>query len=482
MSKSIDKKSMHFIIAILLDIVICMAIPPANGLTTIGVHAIGAAVATVYLWTFVATDWTSILSVLLFAVAGVMPFDELLKTGVIPVLFIVTMSAVTIPLNKTGFIARVINWFVSRKIIKGRPWLFFTFYFTAIYIIGCFLDVAAVCLIATPVAREICREIGYEDDSKFASTMYLGIIWYSMWGYAATPIAHTVGIIVMGLVTATTGTTLSMLDYMKVGIPSTIVLGIMSFLVFKFIVRPDVSKFVDYDPTKRADTFSKKLSKGERLSVIVFCFIVFAFLFPDIFANTLPEASAFVASMSINAPAIVGIAIMYLLKDEKGERLLDFSKSVNEIPWGAALLVLGMFVMAPCLTADATGIKVWFANLLTPITNDMSSWVLLALVVATFCAVFTNFMSCNAISNIAYSLVAPIAIALAPVVNVFALAMVVCVAANIGIMTPAASAASAVVLGSGASAKDAMKYGTLMIPLGVLVCMVIVYPLGAAIL
>lgn len=220
-----DKKTMHFIIAILLDIVISVFVPAVNGLTPVGVRAIGAAVATVYLWTFVATDWTSILSVLLFAVAGVMPFETLLTTGVTPVLLIITMSAITIPLSRTGFIARVINWFITRKVVKGRPWLFFAFYFAAIYIIGCFLDVAAACLIALPVAKEICRELGYEDDSKFASVMYLGIIWYSMWGYAATPIAHTVAIIVMQLVESYTGTAISMLDYMKVGIPGRLFLA-----------------------------------------------------------------------------------------------------------------------------------------------------------------------------------------------------------------------------------------------------------------
>lgn len=55
-----DKKVMHFFIAIILDLLISVLIPAGNGLTDIGVRAIGAAVATVYLWTFVATDWTSI--------------------------------------------------------------------------------------------------------------------------------------------------------------------------------------------------------------------------------------------------------------------------------------------------------------------------------------------------------------------------------------------------------------------------------------
>lgn len=123
-----DKKVMHFFIAIILDILISVLIPAGNGLTDIGVRAIGAAVATVYLWTFVATDWTSILSVLLFAVAGVMPFGKLLTTGAVPVLLIIVMSAVTIPLSRTGFISRVINWAVTRKFLKGRPWLFFAFY------------------------------------------------------------------------------------------------------------------------------------------------------------------------------------------------------------------------------------------------------------------------------------------------------------------------------------------------------------------
>ena len=72
-------------------------------------RTIGAAAATVYLWTFVATDWTSIFSALLFAIAGVMPFPKLITAGAVPVMLIIVMSAVTIPLSKTGFIARVIN-------------------------------------------------------------------------------------------------------------------------------------------------------------------------------------------------------------------------------------------------------------------------------------------------------------------------------------------------------------------------------------
>ena len=132
-----DKKTIHFCIAIILDILICLLVPATNGLTEIGVRTIGAAAATVYLWTFVATDWTSIFSALLFAIAGVMPFPKLITAGAVPVMLIIVMSAVTIPLSKTGFIARVINWFVTRKFLRGRPWLFFAFYFAAIYIIGC---------------------------------------------------------------------------------------------------------------------------------------------------------------------------------------------------------------------------------------------------------------------------------------------------------------------------------------------------------
>ena len=112
----------------------------------------------------------------------------------------------------------------------------------------------------------------------------------------------------------------------------------------------------------------------------------------------------------------------------------------------------------------------------------MTSWIPLVLIVSIFCTVLTNFMSCNAVANIAFSLIAPIAVALEPMVSVTALAIVVAIAANIGIMTPAASAASAIVLGSGASLKHAMKYGAVMIPVSVLLCMGIVYPLSTAIL
>ena len=91
---------------------------------------------------------------------------------------------------------------------------------------------------------------------------------------------------------------------------------------------------MNYDPEKRSKTFSKKLSRGERNAVIIFCLIIFMFLLPDIFRNILPEAAAFISGLTINAPAVAGIAAMYIIRDENNERLLDFSKVTNEIPWG----------------------------------------------------------------------------------------------------------------------------------------------------
>ena len=117
MNKLTVNKTTHVIIALVLYALIAFLVPASNGLTEIGVRTIGAAVATVYLWTFVATDWTSILSVLLFAITGVMPFGTLLTTGATPVLLIITMSAVTIPLSRTGFIARVIDVYKRQVII-----------------------------------------------------------------------------------------------------------------------------------------------------------------------------------------------------------------------------------------------------------------------------------------------------------------------------------------------------------------------------
>ena len=473
-----DKKTMHVIIALVLDLAISLLLPPVNGLTPVGVRVIGAAVATVWLWSFVGVDWTSLLSILLFAITGVGSFGSLFTVGATPMLMLVTMSAVTIPLSRTGYIARIINWFVTRKFLKGKPWAFFAFFYAAVYIIGCFLDCGACCLIAMPVARELIDEIGYEHDSKFASCLYMGIIWFAMWGYAATPIAHTVAIVLMGLVSASTGIPMSMFDFMKVGVPSTIILGVLSFLVVRFIVRPDVSKYVNYDPEARGQRVSKQMSKGEKRALTIFLVMVFVILFPDLFKNLWPAGAAFISGLTINGPAVAAIAVMFLVKDENGDRLLDFTKEVKNLPWTGVFLVMGMFVMAPSLSNAATGMPVWINNVLNPLTSNMTSWVPLTLIVTAFCCIFTNFMSCNAIANIAYALIAPIALALAPVVNLNALTIVIAIAANVGIMTPAASVPAAIVLGADAHRGHAFKYGAALIPIGILVCMFITYPLA----
>ncbi|MDO4571886.1 MAG: SLC13 family permease [Clostridia bacterium] len=474
------KKFLHFLIAIAIDLIISLLVPAANGLTEIGVRTLGAAAAVIYLWLFVGVDWTSLLAIVLFALAGTLPFSTILanSAGSIPVLFIVTMSAISIALQESGVLNRLINWFITRKLLRGRPWLFLGFFFAAVYIVSCFMDIAACCLIALPIAKEVCREIGYQDDDKFSIVMCLSVIWFGMWGYAATPISHTVAIIVMGLIEQVTGVTVSVFDFMKVGIPGTLALCVASFLVFRFILRPDVSKFVNYDPeARRSAAMPRKMSKAEKRTLTVFILVVLAFLFPDLTAGILPSASAFVGSLTIGTPAILGVAALVLIRAD-GKPLLDFNVAVKKIPWSAVMLVIGMFVMAPCLTADSTGIKVWIANLLSPLTSGSATWFALTFVVTAFCAISTNFMSCNAVANIVYSLVGPVALALAPTVNPIALGIVVAIAANIGIMTPAASAASAVVLGNGVSTVDGMRWGALMIPISIIICLLIVYPLA----
>ena len=62
----------HCLIALVIGILIMIALPATNGLTTDGVHMLGILVPVIYLWITVGTDWVSLLAIIALVMTGVM--------------------------------------------------------------------------------------------------------------------------------------------------------------------------------------------------------------------------------------------------------------------------------------------------------------------------------------------------------------------------------------------------------------------------
>ena len=472
------RKYLHLSIGLLLAILVWVLLPEGNGLTASGVRTIAVTVMIVYYWTFVGIDWVSILCIALFAMVGTASMSSLISYGIsnTNTLLMLFSSILCLALVYCGFMDRLITWFISRNVVRKRPYVFLSLYLLAVYIIGCFVNITSTCLITMPVAKSILDELGYTAKDKYSKALYAGSMWVAMWGYSATPIGHPVALTIIGLLKSSCGIEMSFVQYMAVGIPITFLLCVLSLLVIRYIIRPDTSKYVNYDVDAKRATL-KKMELREGLTVAIFLLVIFFYIFPDILRYVLPGFYTYMNQLTLLTPTILGICLLVIINVD-GKPLLDFKRSLKDVPWSTFFLLAGMFTMSGVISAEGNGIVDWLANVLGPLTANMQSWIPFILLIATAATILTNFMSCNVVANMMFMAAVPLMASLGDNLNPFGVAMVVAIASNAGVMTPQASAAAGVYLGSDyLTPSEGFKYGSWVIPAFIVICMLLVYPM-----
>ena len=111
---------------------------PIEPITEVGMSVLGVFIGMIYLWSAVDTIWPSLLGLILVALAGYVPglqgyaaVKELFLNAfgvdsVIVVMFSMVLFAALEYVGCTKYMAR---FFMSRKILEGRPYVFFFIFF-----------------------------------------------------------------------------------------------------------------------------------------------------------------------------------------------------------------------------------------------------------------------------------------------------------------------------------------------------------------
>lgn len=480
--KRFPKVFLHYFIAIALFAVIRFFLPAGNGLTEVGVNTVAAFLSIAYLWIFVAVDWTSMLMLGVFTVCGTMTMNQLVAAAynwVIPLTILAT--AMNLGLQYNGVLQRMVRWFITRKIIIGRPWVFITFLFLAGYLACVLTSVIEASVLMIPICESICKEMGYEREEKFPKMVYMGTMWAILLGFGATPMGHTIPLQYIALMQSLCGVEITFFQYMSVGIPTSLLLLFASILIFKIILRSDTAKFSNYDVSTNVAT--TKMTRQEKICIATLATVVFLYMAPNILTPILPEVAAYLGSLGLVVPALIGTVALIVIHVD-GKPVLDFQRALRDMPWSTVLLITGTNVAAGVLSAESTGITTWLGNVFTPLVsgNGSQSWVLVVIIASIWTLIMTNVMSCLVTANIVTLVMAPLALSMG-FVNPIALTFCVCMLSNLGVLTPPASLPAAYFLGSGwVSLKDGMKYGLILCLVGLLSAIVVFYPIASLIL
>ena len=103
---------------------ICFSfIPTVGEITRYGMQAIGILVGVIYGFATVGTMWAALAGIVALGIIGVMGQVVASALGTPMIWGVILIQVIMYALAKEGVTKFFANWIISRKVVKGGPWL-----------------------------------------------------------------------------------------------------------------------------------------------------------------------------------------------------------------------------------------------------------------------------------------------------------------------------------------------------------------------
>ncbi len=483
MSEAVKKKNMMYYInsIVTLVIIFCFGqLPAVAPLTPLGMNLIGIFLGLLYGWIFVDIVWPSMAGLLALMLVGGMAPKVVLNSSfgdpiVVMMFFIFIFCAV---IDQYGLSRFISLWFITRKFVQGKPWVFTFVFLASIFLLGGLTSASPAALIGWAILFAICELCGYEKGDGYPTMMVFAIVFSAQVGMSMIPFKQ-VPLTVLGAFANISGTHIDYAKYMVIAVACCVVCAILLILVCKFVFRPDVSKLVDLDATQLDKT-------GEALILDKVQKIVLGFLAALVLCLLLPSflPKGFILTKVLNSIGSTGVcilivAIMCFIKVD-GEALLKIKKAINGgVAWGIIFLLAAVQPLSSAMSAKESGITPWMMGVLNPIFGGKSP-IFFMIVIGLIAAVLTNVMNNGALG-----------VALMPVIHSYCMAngmdpqlsvIIVVMSVHLAFLTPAASSSASLLHGNEwVSTKDIMRSATPVIVLSWIAVTAMTIVIGSAI-
>ena len=246
------KRDLHWLIYLVILLGIPLAVRPAGSLTQLGVYALAITVSTLYAWLTIGSIETSLLYMVLMIVVGVLGANDVWVASFGNSVFVTILVFVMLSecLKETGVIGKIANWFISRKLVKGRPYMFLGMFFLSNLAIGMFVENMSLAIIYIELAKTICSKVGAKKGDPFYTCMFMGILWCNTVISIASPIAHAPVVLLMSMLETQVGVSVSFAQWFLIGIPFTAVMLLIMMLCVA-LWKPNAPGFQNLDIQRR---------------------------------------------------------------------------------------------------------------------------------------------------------------------------------------------------------------------------------------
>jgi len=412
----------------------------------------GDAVIAVALWMViwwitdaVSISVTALLPLILFPLLKIMPIADVGANYGSPIIFLFFGGFVmALALEKVNLHKRIalniikITGTTPNKVVLG--------FMIATATLSMWISNTASTVVMLPIAMSVIGLLindadGFtKSDQNFALCVMLGIAFSANAGGIATVIGTPPNSVLIGLLESEYNIEISFLKWMVIGLPFSLVLIAISYLVLvKWLFPNKQLKFnASRDIIKAELTKLGPMSGKEKMVLVIFGITIFLWVFRTLINKLLPEVALSDTIISMIA-AVSLFAIPYNLK--KGDFIIKW-KDTSKLAWGILILFGGGLALAKGMSVS--GIVDVVAN--TIAASEISIFITAVLLI-TLMLFMTELMSNVALVAVLAPVVAGIAIGLE--IPILYLLIPVTMASSCAFMLPMATPPNAIVFASG---------------------------------
>jgi sodium-dependent dicarboxylate transporter 2/3/5 len=233
-------------------------------------------------------------------------------------------------------------------------------YFLAGFIVNSCLSSAPGIMIFLPILSEMLQQIGCEKGKgePLTAMMMMGTVIVAQAANASTPIGHAMSLQGMSTYASFTGGRMEFFTFVVTLLPLGIASMVLWFAISKFLWRPDVSKLARVDFDALAATCGP-VTKREKVSLFFYVACILLWVMPGLTKVFSPGALyPFFAPIDQCYPPMISLFLMNFIRDEKGEKVLDFQDALKNVNWNIFMFIGAVMSLGSFLSNADVGVKV----------------------------------------------------------------------------------------------------------------------------
>ena len=327
------------------------------------------------------------------------------------------------------------------------------------YLLSMWISNTATTLMMLPMALSIIQaQKDVEYSNRFSLLLMLTVAYAASIGGMATLVGSPPNTQMAGILSSTFGIEISFWDWMRIGLPVSLIVFLGLNLFFQIILGAQRKEKV------LINIHQTEWTTPQKRVLFIFALVIFLWVARGLIVDYTG------ISFKDSSVAILGGIVLFLIPaKKKSEKLLQWKDTIK-IPWGILVLFGGGIALASSLE------KSQVLELIFQSASDLSSWdyIYLLLLIISISIFATELMSNLALVSVLVPIIAMLSIGMGQ--SVLALCLPLTLAASCAFMMPISTPPNAIVFSSGkVSIKQMAAYGFFMNLFSVLIILLFSY-------